>query len=87
LQWFIWRDGQMLFHHIETEFGGEEMLRRFDEMGVIDEAWDTRIRNLLSPDPSDEADLFLVWRMDGDDQYAGNDLLGRTLAEEEPPAP
>jgi L-rhamnose mutarotase len=70
VEWRIWRDGETLFHVIETTHGREEMARRMAELGPIDPEWDALISTLVDPSEESSALLPLVWGMDGATQFS-----------------
>lgn len=67
--WRIWRDGLTVFHVIETTHGLAEMGRRMSRIGPIDPAWDELIATLVDQAEESQADLPLVWGMDGRRQF------------------
>ncbi|WP_431279568.1 L-rhamnose mutarotase [Leifsonia poae] len=70
VQWRIWRDGQTLFHMIETTRGRDEMGRKMAALGPIDPDWDALIATLIDPSEDASALLPLVWGMDGTTQMS-----------------
>lgn len=63
LSWRIWRDGNVLFHAIETRDGRQAMVEAMQARGPIDSDWDTLIGSLVDDSPSASTELPLVWEL------------------------
>ncbi len=76
VDWRIWRDGDVLFHTIETTHGLDGMRARMAARGPIDPEWDALIATLV--DQSDDASALLqpVWTMTSTTQCGGG-VAGR----------
>lgn len=61
--WQIWRDGDRLFHVIETSDSYAETIARLRSWPPPDVAWAALIAALLSSDPADDVVLTPVWRL------------------------
>lgn len=71
VRWGIWRDGDTLFHVIETRDGVEAMERRMTAHGSIDPVWDALIATLVDTSgPAGRLDA--VWAMTTQGQFAGD---------------
>lgn len=71
VRWHIWRDGDLLFHTIETTRGRDAMQAEMARLGPIDEEWDALIRSLVDFSPSAQAILEPVWEMNPAGQSDG----------------
>jgi len=71
VSWRIWRDGDVLFHTIETTTGFDAMLSGMRRRGPIDPDWDALIDSLVDDSRDSSAVLDHVWTMDTAGQSGG----------------
>nr|WP_240642220.1 L-rhamnose mutarotase [Microbacterium sulfonylureivorans] len=73
MRWQIWRDGDSLFHLIETIDGFDTTLERMRLLGPIDPEWDELIDSLVDSADESFATLDPVWAMTPEGQFGGED--------------
>lgn len=63
VNWYIWRDGLRLFHHIESSVPYETVISRMNEMGPLAVEWGSMIEATLDSSEGSDVRLDGVWRM------------------------
>jgi L-rhamnose mutarotase len=69
IRWQIWREGDVLFHLVETVDGFDAMLDRMRVLGPTDPEWDQLIDSLVDSAEDSFATLEHVWTMTPEGQF------------------
>jgi L-rhamnose mutarotase len=83
VRWHIWRDGDVLFHTIETTDGLAAMEERMDAYGPIDPEWNALIDTLVDRSESATSILEPVWTMTRSGQFGGAEQTSRRGVQED----
>ncbi|WP_169582053.1 MULTISPECIES: L-rhamnose mutarotase [Microbacterium] len=71
LSWHIWRDGQFLFHHIETSRPYDTVIDDLESSSSPLPEWEFTMSQLLDPARDSDIRLRSVWRLDENGQSNG----------------